>query len=445
MVARWQKAGIERFLHHNHPRMKCDKCGLESENRSMFKTEHEPFSKRRTLCLSCQNAKETKVLKAVFWIPIFLGLIGVFLTLLHPGSRATTLMINFMFIAIGGIVVSFMHEMGHAIVGKLAGFRIFALEIGIGQLALEFKRFGIRWRLRKVPLGGRVFGLPLDIRGFRLRQTLFVLGGPMVTAILFLLAWKCRWVDLMLDQTRFSGLQPMRLLLIMNGAVLIACFVPHRASGPEGRIPNDALNIWLTWKLTPQTIANLKSAYYCFEAEECRREHTVGEAIMWLDKGLREVPGNHALNFARATYLVFENRLQEARQALLGLRNTLANDKAYFPLLLNNIAYVDALLGSPELLDEADDYSQQALSAAPCFVYFKGTRGLVLAQRGRFDDGIPLLKEALRDHPEKWGKAINACCLGIAAQQQGNLDESRSYFALARKLDPLCPLLDRCP
>jgi hypothetical protein len=68
-----------------------------------------------------------------------------------------------------------------------------------------------------------------------------------------------------------------------------------------------------------------------------------------------------------------------------------------------------------------------------------------LVQLGRFNDGIPFLKEALRDHPEKWGKAINACCLGIAAQKQGSLDESRSYFALARKLDPRCPLLDRCP
>jgi hypothetical protein len=435
-----EKTGIERFLHHNRLRMKCDNCGLESENQAFFKTEREPFSRWRTLCISCQRAKETKVLRVVFLIPIVLGLIGLLLALLLPDSRAATPIINFMIIGVGVIAIAFMHELGHVFVGKLAGFRIFALEIGVGQLALEFKLFGMRWRLRKVPLGGRVFGLPSDTHGFRLKQTFFVLGGPMVNAILFLLAWKFRSADASL-----SGLEPMRLLMIMNGAVLISSLVPHRTSSPEGRIPNDALNIWLAWKMTPQTIASLKSTYYCFEAEECRRERPVAEAMMWLEKGLREVPGNHALTFSRATYLVFENRLQEARQALLGLRDTLANDKAFFPLLLNNIAYVDALLDSPELLDEADDYSQQALNIAPWVVYFKGTRGLVLVQLGRFNDGIPFLKEALRDHPEKWGKAINACCLGIAAQKQGSLDESRSYFALARKLDPRCPLLDRCP
>jgi hypothetical protein len=50
----------------------------------------------------------------------------------------------------------------------------------------------------------------------------------------------------------------------------------------------------------------------------------------------------------------------------------LADDKALFPLLLNNIAYVDALIGSSELLAEADDYSQQALRTIPWLVHFKG-------------------------------------------------------------------------
>ena len=82
---------------------------------------------------------------------------------------------------------------------------------------------------------------------------------------------------------------------------------------------------------------------------------------------------------------------------------------------------------------------------SPWFIYFKGIRGLVLAQLGRYDEGIPLLKQALKDHPDKWGKAIHACCLAIAVQGQGDLAQSRRYFALARKFDPRCPLLDRCP
>jgi hypothetical protein len=308
----------------------------------------------------------------IFWIPFSLGLLGLFLMILHPGSRGNALMINFGFIAVAGICISLMHELGHAFVGRVAGFKIFAVEIGIGPYVLEFKRFGIRWRLKKTPVGGRAYGLPLDIRGFRLKQTLFVLGGPAVNAILFLLAWKCRWLDVMLGQTRLSGFLPMQFLLVMNAAALIGNLTPQRTSSAEGRLPNDGLNIWLTWKQTPQTIAAIKAAYYSFEAEKCRRDHKLGEARRWLDEGLREFPASHTLTLACATYLVFENKLDEARQALVGLRTMLADDKALFPLLLNNIAYVDALIGSSELLAEADDYSQQALRTIPWLVHFKG-------------------------------------------------------------------------
>ena len=95
------------------------------------------------------------------------------------------------------------------------------------------------------------------------------------------------------------------------------------------------------------------------------------------------------------------------------------------------------------MLPEADDFSRQALEKAPWVVYFKGTRGIVLVELGRYDEGIALLEEAMRKHPDNWGKAINACYLGIAAGRRGFPSESRHYFALARKLDPYCPLLDR--
>lgn len=423
--------------------MKCDKCAFESENQSLFKTEREPFSKARTLCPPCQNAKETAVHKTVLWIAIILGLIGLALAPLLPRSSEPTPFVILLTVVVECIVFTFLHELGHVFFGKLAGFRIFAIELGIGQVALEFKRFAVRWRIRKLPVGARVFGFPADIRGFRLRRTFFILGGPAVNALLLLLAWKYREFDTRPNQTILSSLEPMRCALFLNALFLAINLLPFRAGGPEGRIPSDGLAIWLTWKLPRQALSEVKSIYYLFEAEESRREHKIENAIAWLEKGLLELPDNTALVFTRATYLIHQNKLQDARQALLGLRATLADNKALFPLLLNNIAYTDALIGTPELLGEADEFSQQALKNAPWHVYFKGTRGWVLVQLGRFDEGVALLKEALREHSDSDAKAKIACFLGIAEQRQGRLDESKKYFALARKLDPRCPLLDK--
>ena len=134
---------------------------------------------------------------------------------------------------------------------------------------------------------------------------------------------------------------------------------------------------------------------------------------------------------------------QGSRSALRGLLSELAEDANVFPFLLNNIAYVDALLGRPELLPEADDFSRRALEKAPWVVYFKGTRGIVLVELGQYDEGVALLEDALRKHPDKWGKAINASYLGVAAERRGHASESHSFFAMARKLDPHCPLLAR--
>jgi tetratricopeptide (TPR) repeat protein len=237
----------------------------------------------------------------------------------------------------------------------------------------------------------------------------------------------------------------MKLMLLMNGVILIASLVPFRSSLSEGKVPSDGLNIWLIWKRTPHRLTATRTAYFCLEADACQRKHKFDESTRWLDRGLRELPGNHTLSLVRASFLLLENKLEEARQALLGLREILANDKALLPVLLNNIAYADAVLGSPELLVEADLLSEQALQAAPSHVFCKGTRGFVHVLLDRFNEGVPLLKQAFRDHTEKCDKATIACCLGIAAQRQGNLAESRRCFALARKLDPRCLLLDRCP
>jgi hypothetical protein len=54
-----------------------------------------------------------------------------------------------------------------------------------------------------------------------------------------------------------------------------------------------------------------------------------------------------------------------------------------------------------------------------------------------------LLNDALQNHPEKMGEALNACCIGIAEARRGNPLASRQYFDRARRLDPDCVLLGR--
>jgi hypothetical protein len=112
-------------------------------------------------------------------------------------------------------------------------------------------------------------------------------------------------------------------------------------------------------------------------------------------------------------------------------------------VILNNIAYVDALIGDPELLPEADAYSKEATGTVPWVPHFTGTRGTVLVAMGQIEAGIKLLREAFEKVESPRSKAENACHLAIANARIGNRDQADKYLKLARQLDSQCRLIER--
>src|ERR1700753_2867149 len=60
------------------------------------------------------------------------------------------------FIVVLSIVV-FFHELGHFLVGRWCGVKVDAFSIGFGpEIAGFVDRYGTRWRLAALPLGGYV-------------------------------------------------------------------------------------------------------------------------------------------------------------------------------------------------------------------------------------------------------------------------------------------------
>jgi len=55
------------------------------------------------------------------------------------------------------IIVVFIHELGHFLVGRWCGIKVTAFSIGFGPELIGFNdRYGTRWRLAAIPLGGYV-------------------------------------------------------------------------------------------------------------------------------------------------------------------------------------------------------------------------------------------------------------------------------------------------
>jgi tetratricopeptide (TPR) repeat protein len=415
---------------------------MESENARLFKAEKEPFPRQKSLCLPCLRKKEESVHWYFWWTLLTFGVLGLTLTLAYPRLAVGCWFLNAGFALLAGLADTILHEAGHALSGTAVGMRIFSIDIGSGVTVCELKRWGFRWRFHAILFGGMVIGLPRTLRAYRIRQAIFILGGPLANAVLAVFAWRFTFLDDLLDTTRFSGFMPMRMLLLANSVSLLLSLWPREFTSRAGKLANDGLLLLRLWRKKAERIKDYQAFYFIYEAAECLKEQQFDEMEQWTQRGLAVCPDNVWLKLTRATGLIHQNKFEQARETLKNLLEKPPKEPLTLSTLFNNIAYVDALLDRAELLKEADLFSRNALEASPSNTYFKGTRGLALVQLGRYDEGVALISEALQKHTEKPAKAICACCLVIAATKQGRMRESEEYYALARSFDSSCYLLD---
>lgn len=205
----------------------------------------------------------------------------------------------------------------------------------------------------------------------------------------------------------------------------------------------DGKQLLKTFSKKPKDVEELQATRFALEALLRRDEYKDFEgALDWCNKGLALFPQNVALLNMSGILCLDKQNYSRAREIFLQLLKSEMNAGTRY-VILNNIAYVDALIGDPELLSEADAYSKEAFSAAPWAASLIGTRGTVLVEMGQLQEGAKLLKEAFEKHHVIRNKALNACHLAIAYARMGDRDQAGKYLKLARELDSQCPLLGR--
>src|SRR5205814_1756296 len=97
--------------------------------------------------------------------------------------------------------------------------------------------------------------------------------------------------------------------------------------------------------------------------------------------------------------------------------------------------------GAPtDLLEEADRLSGEALRGArraPALIpSLLGTRGGVLVEQGKYEEGAALLRDVLEELDVKELKAVCHCYLALAAARSGDAAGAEKHLAEARALFP---------
>jgi hypothetical protein len=338
------------------------------------------------------------------------------------------------------------HELGHALCARFLGWRLFAVHLGMGPSVGRFRLRGCQFVLGAIPSGGLALMAPRAVGFFRLKYFLIILAGPLANAVVFALVFTFVGPG-QISVDRFGDSPPLALLAIANLCLIFVTLIPLRLMMQYGQVRRLVASDGLALLTIPFMRRDVALQYHadCFRLEgaECQEKRAYEEARAWYLQGLQHYPDDVNCRFLLGYALLFLKDFQGARNEwlqVLGHDNLLPGVSA---LLMNNVAWVDLMLGGEANLDEADRFSREAVSQESWHPAYQGTRGSVLIETGRVDKGLRLVRRALARADDSHVKALQACAIALGEIKNGHLEEAHAARDLARQIDPACVLLGK--
>jgi hypothetical protein len=403
--------------------------------------QSEPNSIRK-FCPPCWKRRDEANERIYLITYLCLGLLGIVLASMN--SQWGFLLLTFFLFHVFGILGTVPHELGHALAARALNLHVFQVVVGVGKKLFDFRILGVLVEFRTIPYGGYTLALPLDAQRFRSRHFIYALAGPIANLIVALAILGLAGWDRIADFRPHEKISPWSLLFASNALIFLSNLVPRACPSATGWTVSDGLHLIRSLTMKKDDLDHLRSAAFVMHWNAAREKGDAPSAIAWVDRGLKEFPEDRALLTSHAMNLLEGGQFEEARGLLKKLLHTAdADDLAARALLMNEVAYADALIATDELLQEADEYSDYASKIFPWSAPIKATRGAVCIQRGQLADGIALLQHSLEESGDPWRRAQNSCLLAIAEARRGNHDRAAKHLHVARELRPDCFLLGR--
>jgi tetratricopeptide (TPR) repeat protein len=337
------------------------------------------------------------------------------------------------------------HELGHAIVARLVGFRVFHVIVGRGRSSFKKRIAGTMLEFRPLPIGGATVVGPRTLEFLRLKLFLFALAGPFVNVLLILASVLLARPNGLALGKCLTAVLPLEDFAFANGLLLFFNLLPRMVNTPAGIVDSDGLMLLNAFVLSPERCEEILAATYSLEGRACLEEQKNAEALAWYDKGLQEHPRSAILRNDRAVALFDLGQFDQARESFLDLLRDPGLKPAVRAFALSNVAAADShlLQTRRDLLEEAARHSEEAIRMLGWVPAIQGTRALVLIELGQVDEGLILARKAFETNETARSRAFNACTLAFGLHAKGKADEARKYLDIARGLNAKCSLLPR--
>jgi tetratricopeptide (TPR) repeat protein len=423
------------------PTYRCDRCHVESTVKEAFLQKTDAKGKvRSSLCLECKTKKDAQSLLSLYLI---LPVIGILLSL-TPGYTGLGVFYIQMF---AGLLLTIplilLHELSHAGVGRLLGLHVFAIHLGAGTVIYTGRWWGLRWYIKPFPLLGLTIVAGPEMSRMRLRIFLLHLAGPGLHAVLIGLLGLVLWALPPLPPDSIA-LQAIWILICTNFFLLVTNLYPRKITAGQATTGTDGWAMFNAFRLTPQELQKRYAMFYILQAVDAVDCGDNPAARQWAEQGLGRYPRQPMMINALGYVYSHLGEYARARETFLNVLACAEKPPESVKFMaLNNVAFADLMLEDPALLEQADEYSQQAYKNYPWEPAVGGTRGAVLVALGRVAEGLALLKSAMARNPDKRGKALDACLIASGEMKRRDLREAQKYLSAAMDLDPQCELLER--
>ncbi len=320
-----------------------------------------------------------------------------------------------------GIII---HELGHALAATKLGGHVLYIRLGPQGITPKLKChcLGYDWQITSFyPISGAVYSHFFVRDRYRTRRFLYIFAGPVISALaagvgflcyewlqfspalsLLSLVWfvvnlfnvvqtilPFKWVEKRVIKYQTDGLQMIQSLLFTDSEVDLR-----------------ALTSRLTLNLTQQGDKQVKI--------------TADEAV----SGYLPLAGDFIL-----LYLVVWRLIVDADPRCGEYLEALISHPKITPAYLQNTVdqYLSGRLKAGTVGPDCDRLSLKLLETSKNSITARGTRGSVLIDLGRIDEGKAILLEVLKQTNSPTDRVFSNAFLAIAEQRLGNVELARQY------------------